>query len=296
MEMSRQRLRPSLGETTNIVCPRCSGQGTIRDIGSSALSILRLIEEEAFKDKTAQVRVIAPIPVATYLLNEKRDKLTEIEQRQKIKVVIAASSALETPHFELERLRDDNKEVVDAEHSYNLSAKTVEEETIEASIPAPIEREEAAVQSIRPSKPAPVSEPTVNSDKAVAQATLLQRMSQRIASWFKPEQPATETTEQNEPPKQTKQSPRKGDKRRPDRKRTRNQNQEGGRNRNNQQNRNDNQDNKRDEQSRNKRHQRDNEQNRRGDNKQRNRNDNNRNDNRKNDKRTDDNAQEKPRK
>jgi ribonuclease E len=79
LEMSRQRLRPSLGETSAIVCPRCAGQGTIRDTKSLALSILRLLEEEAIKDRTAEVRAIVPVDVAAYLLNEKRSTLSEIE-------------------------------------------------------------------------------------------------------------------------------------------------------------------------------------------------------------------------
>ena len=110
LEMSRQRLRPSLGETSNIVCPRCNGQGTIRDTKSLALSILRLIEEEAIKDRSAEVRAIVPVDVAAYLLNEKRNALGEIEQVTKARMLVIPNPNLETPHFEVQRLRDDEVE------------------------------------------------------------------------------------------------------------------------------------------------------------------------------------------
>src|SRR5210317_1805826 len=107
LEMSRQRLRPSLGETSGMVCPRCTGQGTIRDTKSLALSILRILQEEAIKDRSVEVRAIVPLPVAAFLLNEKRSALTEIEELTKVRVVVVASPYLDTPHFEVRRLRDD---------------------------------------------------------------------------------------------------------------------------------------------------------------------------------------------
>lgn len=105
LEMSRQRLRPSLGESSHISCPRCMGQGTIRGIESLALSIIRLIEEEAIKENTAQVRAILPIEIATYLLNEKRHTIIDIEARQKVNVIIVPNSHFLTPHYEVERIR-----------------------------------------------------------------------------------------------------------------------------------------------------------------------------------------------
>ena len=105
MEMSRQRLRPSLGESSYITCPRCSGMGSIRSVESLALSILRLTEEEAMKDHTARVVVQAPIAVANFLLNEKRSAMAEIEERNKLPVTVVANDALETPRFEVHRLR-----------------------------------------------------------------------------------------------------------------------------------------------------------------------------------------------
>lgn len=107
LEMSRQRLRPSLGESSNHVCPRCDGQGTIRSDESLALSILRLIEEEALKDNTGQVTAQVPVVVATYLLNEKRESLQTIEKRNKVQLLIIPNPYLETPHFEVVRIRHD---------------------------------------------------------------------------------------------------------------------------------------------------------------------------------------------
>ncbi len=101
LEMSRQRLRPSLGETSAITCPRCSGQGTIRDVESLSLSILRIIQEEANKQKCSEVRIDVPLVVSSYLLNEKRGALAEIENQSGTKVLIAAKPDLETPHYKI---------------------------------------------------------------------------------------------------------------------------------------------------------------------------------------------------
>src|SRR5690606_37452457 len=117
LEMSRQRLRPSLGESSNHVCPRCSGQGTIRSDESLALSILRLIEEEALKENTLQVQAQVPVAVATYLLNEKRQAIIEIEKRHEVSALVIPNHLLETPHFDVKRLRSDQVEEV---HSFEL--------------------------------------------------------------------------------------------------------------------------------------------------------------------------------
>ncbi|HJR13479.1 MAG TPA: Rne/Rng family ribonuclease [Rhodanobacteraceae bacterium] len=106
LELSRQRLRPSLEESTQIVCPRCDGHGRIRGIESLSLSALRLIEEHAMKENTGQVLVQAPARVANFLLNEKRSSVVEIELRHKVHVVIVADENLETPHLEITRIRD----------------------------------------------------------------------------------------------------------------------------------------------------------------------------------------------
>ncbi|RAP57910.1 Rne/Rng family ribonuclease [Oleiagrimonas sp. MCCC 1A03011] len=106
LEMSRQRLRPSLGESTKIVCPRCDGHGHIRSVESLSLSALRLVEEHAMKENTGQVLIQAPTPVANFLLNEKRASVVEIEMRHKVHVVIVADDKLRTPHLEITRIRE----------------------------------------------------------------------------------------------------------------------------------------------------------------------------------------------
>ena len=113
MEMSRQRIRPSLGESASRVCPRCHGQGTIRDNESLALAILRLIEEEALKENTMQIQATVPVPVAAYLLNEKRMGVTKIEKRHGCEVYIIPNANLLTPHFEIKRTRADGQEETD---------------------------------------------------------------------------------------------------------------------------------------------------------------------------------------
>ncbi len=120
LEMSRQRLRPSLGEVHSKVCPRCNGQGTIRSTRSLALSILRLVEEEAQKERSAEIRAIAPVSVATYLLNEKRKTISNIEQRNSTRVVVVPNGDMMTPHFEVQRLRDDDEGTL--ETSYKIVA------------------------------------------------------------------------------------------------------------------------------------------------------------------------------
>ncbi len=153
MEMSRQRLRPSLGETTTIVCPRCNGHGSIRGVESLALSVMRLIEEEAFKERTAQVHAILPVPVATFLLNEKREVVTDIEKRQGVTIVIVPNPNMETPHFEVQRIRSDDEIVRTTDSSYGL----VQEDTLETTAPkhSASKKLEAAVKTVEPSRPAP---------------------------------------------------------------------------------------------------------------------------------------------
>jgi ribonuclease E len=158
LEMSRQRLRPSLGETSAIVCPRCNGQGSIRDTKSLALSILRLLEEEAIKERSAEVRAIVPVDVAAYLLNEKRSALSEIERDTKVRILVIPNPNLETPHFEVNRLRDDE---VDGEHevSYAVGITVPAAEAISDIHSAPIPVQQAAVQGIPQQAPMVRSEP-----------------------------------------------------------------------------------------------------------------------------------------
>src|ERR1700682_3023177 len=111
LELSRQRLRPALSETTHINCPRCSGMGTIRGVESMSLALLRLIGEEARKERTGRVIAQVPVDVATYLINEKRDWLNQIESRDKVSLVIVPNPHMQTPAYTLRRIRDDEKEL-----------------------------------------------------------------------------------------------------------------------------------------------------------------------------------------
>ena len=108
LELSRQRLRPALSEGSHITCPRCNGTGHIRDTESSALQILRMVQEEAMKDNTAAVHVQVPVEVTSFLLNEKRTEITKIELKQRVTVLLVPNKHLETPNYRLERLRQDD--------------------------------------------------------------------------------------------------------------------------------------------------------------------------------------------
>ncbi|WP_281646955.1 ribonuclease E [Parendozoicomonas sp. Alg238-R29] len=158
LEMSRQRLRPSLEETSGIVCPRCNGQGTIRDIHSLALSILRLVEEEALKERTSEIRTTVPVAVGTFMLNEKRDVISRIEKRSKTRVLVIPNPHLETPHFEVQRLRDDHIGEIPAS-SLDIS-KEIQPEAQEYLQDKELQKTpEAAVRNITPNKPAPARTP-----------------------------------------------------------------------------------------------------------------------------------------
>ena len=153
MEMSRQRLRPSLGETSGIVCPRCSGQGSIRDVASLALSIIRLINEEASKDRSAEIRVVLPVNMATYLLNEKRAEILEVEKTAGVRIVIIPNPQMDTPHFEVSRLRDDHESAQASETSYEIDLVQHHFDAKEFDAKTPLASEKPAVQSIQVAKP-----------------------------------------------------------------------------------------------------------------------------------------------
>lgn len=153
LEMSRQRLRPSLGESSQIVCPRCNGQGMIRGIESLALSILRVIEEEAMKEKTGRIQAQLPVEVATFLLNEKRQMINAIEGRQKIQVLIIPNLHMETPHYEVIRVRSDEIPEGNDVASYEMAQhKELDIPTASADTPRPA-AEAPAVKSVVPPSP-----------------------------------------------------------------------------------------------------------------------------------------------
>ena len=163
MEMSRQRLRPALSEGSHVTCPRCNGTGHIRDTESSALQVLRIIQEEAMKENTAALHCQVPVDVAAFLLNEKRSEVIKIETRFKVNVLLIPNKHLETPHYKLERLRHDDTRLDDQKASYVLAdeaSKELEADTIVSRRDADAKpRQEAAVKGITPSQPAPINTP-----------------------------------------------------------------------------------------------------------------------------------------
>lgn len=156
LEMSRQRLSPSLAEASHHICPRCTGTGVVRDNESLALSVLRLIEEEALKDNTAQVLAVVPVPIASYLLNEKRRSVNHIEKNQEVKITVVPNSDMETPHFEVIRVREGEEFDL---LSYLLPKK------LDALKEA--ESKEPTEQTIRPKK---IEEPALKGFAAPAQS------------------------------------------------------------------------------------------------------------------------------
>ncbi|HDQ4460117.1 TPA: ribonuclease E [Pseudomonas aeruginosa] len=212
LEMSRQRLRPSLGETSGIVCPRCNGQGIIRDVESLSLAILRLIEEEALKDRTAEVRARVPFQVAAFLLNEKRNAITKIELRTRARIFILPDDHLETPHFEVQRLRDDSPELVAGQTSYEMA--TVEhEEAQPVSSTRTLIRQEAAVKTVAPQQPAPQhTEAPVEPAKPMPEPSLFQGLVKSLVGLFAgKDQPAAKPAETSKPAaeRQTRQDERR---------------------------------------------------------------------------------------
>ena len=201
MEMSRQRLRPSLGESTQIVCPRCDGHGRIRGVESLSLSALRLVEEHAMKENTGQVLVQAPPAVANFLLNEKRRNLSEIEQRHDVAVIVVADEKLQTPQLEIQRIRAaDVAEDAHTKPSYERLTPVVATPLPQLAQPG-AEPERPAVSGVRPASPAPVrpeadAEPTPVSPVPAAPATAPKAVAgtgffARMLSWFRGDEAAS---------------------------------------------------------------------------------------------------------
>ncbi len=176
LELSRQRLQPSLGETSHIACPRCHGIGHIRSTDSSALHILRIIQEEAMKENTAAVHAQVPVDVATYLLNEKRSEIHRLEARLKVNVILIPNIHIETPNYTVTRLRHDDLNHTDSgQPSYMMVEQPAEGEKpgYRPEQPAP-QRQEAVVKGITPPQPAPA--PTVAPAAPAARPTFLGRL------------------------------------------------------------------------------------------------------------------------
>jgi len=235
MELSRQRLQPSLEETAHINCPRCSGTGFIRGTESTALHVLRIVQEEAMKENTGAVHVQVPIDVASFLLNEKRVEIQKLEGRLKVNIILVPNAHLETPHYKVQRLKHD--ELNQMEHvpaSYELVEQPDEPKPAGEEAYAKRERQQAVVRGIVPDQPAPiVPEPTpvqaaVAAPAASSPATPASAAAQesgrpgflgKLFGWLKPEKPkqpaaANEPTMATEPGRQPARHERHHDERR----------------------------------------------------------------------------------
>lgn len=194
LEMSRQRLRPSLGEASRVTCPRCIGQGTIRGIESLGLSIIRIIEEEALKENTAQVRAILPTEIAAYLLNEKRQAIIDIEKRQGVAVIVVPSAHLLTPQYDVERIRlSDLTEKDEKLASYKLAIKP---EISSQTMMQPLQKihQEPAVKTMPIEEmPAPAAT-SAPAPQAKGEPGLMKKLFNYL--FEKKEQPATPTEDQ----------------------------------------------------------------------------------------------------
>ncbi|MCG9551969.1 ribonuclease E [Vibrio sp. Isolate31] len=251
LEMSRQRLSPSLAEASHHICPRCTGTGVVRDNESLALSVLRLIEEEALKDNTAQVLAVVPVPIASYLLNEKRRSVNHIEKNQEVKITVVPNSDMETPHFEVIRVREGEEFDL---LSYLLPKKLDALKEAESKEPAeqairPKKIEEPALKGFAaPAQSAPTPAPApkaVEEKKAEPSATqesgLIGRFFKAIGSFLFGSSTQEEKKEEEKQEEKPKNNRNNGNRQRRDRNDNRRRNQRGERG----DNRNENRDNKR---------------------------------------------------
>ncbi|HUF79728.1 MAG TPA: hypothetical protein VMN03_01230, partial [Burkholderiales bacterium] len=224
LELSRQRLQASLEETAHINCPRCSGTGFIRGTESTALHVLRIVQEEAMKENTGAVHVQVPVDVASFLLNEKRAEIQKLEARLKVNIVMVPNAHLETPHYKVHRLKHDELNAM--EHvpaSYELVEAPEEPKSPEAAAAERRERPEAAVKAIVPDQPAPIV-PEVQLQPGVRQEAVrpVPRATEpvaasgflgRILGWFNSDKPdAASTTDATvrEPRRERRPDPRHG--------------------------------------------------------------------------------------
>ena len=185
LELSRQRLRPALSETSYVPCPRCHGTGHIRGTESSALHILRILEEEAMKDNTGAVHVQVPVDVATFLLNEKRSDIARVELRHRIQIIIVPNRHMETPHHEIVRLRHDQLNAEDiALASYQMATQPPADESRQPGAEAKPARPEAAVKGIAPGQPAPSAPTEPSPVQAPAPATEGKGLIARLFGWL----------------------------------------------------------------------------------------------------------------
>ncbi|MEO6983786.1 MAG: Rne/Rng family ribonuclease [Paralcaligenes sp.] len=223
MELSRQRLRPALNEGSHITCPRCNGTGVIRDAESSALHVLRLLQEEAMKENTAALHAQVPVDVATYLLNEKRADITKIESRLKVNLVLIPNKYLETPHHHIERLRHDDPRLEEIKTSFELTQSPSTDVIWSPKEHETKARPEALVKGITPDHPAPASHvatPVATTATTVAGTGLFQRFINWIthsadgaSTATTPEPASPEAVDKHPSASRNSRNPRQGDRR-----------------------------------------------------------------------------------
>jgi ribonuclease E len=207
LELSRQRLRPSLGESSQHVCPRCNGHGYIRGVESLALSVLRIVEEEAMKENTSRIVAQLPVEVATFLLNEKRQAIYDIERRQSVSVMLIPNMHLETPNYQIERLRSQDLPKGKEEISSYRMVVEPESETPESGRPKESKSEEPAVRRIAPTAPAP--EPrAVAEEKTAPKPGFLRRILKGL--FGESEKAAATPTKPERPPQKQRPQPSNG--------------------------------------------------------------------------------------
>lgn len=191
LEMSRQRLRPSLGDSAHKVCPRCDGYGTIRGIESLALSVLRIMEEECIKDNTGQIEAQLPVSVATYLLNEKRGSIQLLEASHKVNLIVIPNPKMETPKFQILRRRD--AEVLSG-LSYNVDLLEAKETAADTPSASTVKREEPVLQGMSvPTSAPPQIEPTPKIEQT--EPSIFSKLGAWISSIFSPPEEVIKLTE-----------------------------------------------------------------------------------------------------
>ncbi|MDG1750916.1 MAG: ribonuclease E, partial [Thalassotalea sp.] len=194
LEMSRQRLRPSIGETSQGVCPRCNGTGHVRGVESLALSILRLMEEEAIKDNTQQVQAQVPVPVATYLLNEKRRSVFHVEKHHGVRVLIIPNPNMDTPQYEVIRVRKDES-IEEASYLVKVQKSTPEEAVMPKFDHTAVKKDEPLLQGMSAPNQAPAAPKTPEKKEVVKSESLFSGISKWLKALFtvevKEEKPKT---------------------------------------------------------------------------------------------------------
>ena len=215
LEMSRQRLRPSLGESTHTVCPRCSGMGTIRSVESMALAVLRLVGEEVRKERTARVVTQLPVDVATFLINEKREWLNQLEARSSTAIILVPNPNIQTPNYSIKRVRDDEIGLPEnAVISYQMAEQAPTEIDFKPASEQRTTTAGPAVQTIVPSEPAPITAPRPAAVEPTVEAVARPGLLARLFGWLTPKPVTAPAATPAEPAREEQDGARRGDSRR----------------------------------------------------------------------------------